>query len=90
MKNSRFTVEQIIMILKEAEEGNRAISEVCRSHNISEATFYKWRTKYSGMEVREAKRLKELEKENADLKKLLAETLLAKQALENVLHAAVA
>ena len=85
MKNSRFTVEQIIVILKEAEEGNRAILEVCRSHNISEATFYKWRTKYSGMEVREAKRLKELEKENAELKKLLAETLLAKQALENVL-----
>lgn len=85
MKNSRFTVEQIIVILKEAEEGSRTISEVCRSHNISEATFYKWRTKYSGMEVREAKRLKELEKENAELKKLLAETLLAKQALENVL-----
>ena len=85
MKSSRFTVEQIIVILKEAEEGKRPITEICRSHNVSEATFYTWRKKYSGMEVREAKRLKELEKENAELKKLLAETLLAKQALENVL-----
>lgn len=85
MKSSRFTAEQIIVILKEAEEGKRPITEICRSHNVSEATFYAWRKKYSGMEVREAKRLKELEKENAELKKLLAETLLAKQALENVL-----
>jgi len=85
MKSSRFTAEQIIVILKEGEEGKRPITEICRNHNVSEATFYAWRKKYSGMEVREAKRLKELEKENAELKKLLAETLLAKQALENVL-----
>ncbi len=85
MKTNRFTTEQIILILKEAEAGKRPITEVCRSHNISEATFYAWRKKYGGMEVKEAKRLKELEKENADLKKLLAETMLAKQAIENVL-----
>ena len=85
MKANRFTPEQIILILKEGEEGKRPITEVCRSHNISEATFYIWRKKYGGMEVREARRLKELEKENAELKKLLAETLLAKKAIENVL-----
>jgi putative transposase len=85
MKNNRFTTEQIILILKEAEEGNRPIAEVCRSHNISEATFYNWRKKYGGMEVKEARRLKDLEKENAELKRLLAETMLAKQAIENVL-----
>ncbi len=85
MKQSRFKPEQIILILKEAEHGNRPISEVCRSHNISEATFYTWRKKYGGMEVNEAKRLKDLEKENTELKKLLAETLLEKTAIENVL-----
>lgn len=85
MKHSRFSSEQIILILKEAEEGNRAIAEVCRSHNISEATFYAWRKKYGGMEVSQAKRLKELEKENAELKRLLAESILEKKAIENVL-----
>jgi putative transposase len=85
MKLSRFTPEQIILILKEGEQGTRPISEVCRSHNISDATFYTWRKKYGGMEVKEAKRLKDLEKENAELKKLLAETILEKRAIENVL-----
>lgn len=85
MKMSRFKPEQIVLILKEAEHGERTISEICRSHNISEATFYAWRKKYGGLEVQEAKRLKCLEKENAQLKKLLAETLLEKTAIENVL-----
>ena len=85
MKMSRFTAEQIILILKEGEHGTRPISEVCRRHNISDATFYTWRKKYGGMEVKEAKRLKSLEKENAELKKLLAETILEKKAIENVL-----
>lgn len=85
MKNSRFSSEQIILILKEAEEGIRPITEVCRSHNISEATFYGWRKKYGGMEVNQARRLKELEKENADLKRFLAETILEKKAIEAVL-----
>lgn len=85
MKLSRFTSEQIILILKEGEQGTRTISEVCRSHNISDATFYTWRKKYGGMEINEAKRLRELERENAELKKLLADTLLEKRAIENVL-----
>ena len=85
MKMSRFSTEQIILILKEAEHGDRPISEVCRNHNISEATFYTWRRRYGGLEVKEAKRLKDLEKENAELKKLLAEALLEKKAIENVL-----
>lgn len=85
MKQGRFTVEQIILTLKEAEAGKDPITEVCRRHNISEATFYAWRKKYGNLEVSEAKRLRELEKENAELKKLLAETMLAKQAVEKVL-----
>jgi len=85
MKASRFTAEQIILILKEAEQSDRTIADICRSHNISEATFYTWRRKYGGMEVKEAKRLKDLEKENNELKKLLAEALLEKKAIENVL-----
>ena len=85
MKMNRFSSEQIILILKEAEEGIRPITEVCRRHNISEATFYAWRKKYGGMEVSQAKRLKELEKENAELKKLLAESILEKKAVEAVL-----
>ena len=85
MKMGRFTTEQIIAILKEAELGTCTIAEVCRRHNISDATFYTWRKRYGGMQVNEAKRLRELEKENTELKKLLAETLLEKTAIENVL-----
>lgn len=85
MKRSRFTTEQIIVILKEAELGKESITSLCRQHNISEATFYKWRKQYGGMQVSEAKRLRELERENAELKRLLADTLLQKQAMENVL-----
>lgn len=65
--------------------GTDTITEVCRRHNVSEPTFYAWRKKYGAMEVSEAKRLRELEKENAELKRLLAETLLEKTAIENVL-----
>lgn len=85
MKMSRFKMEQIILILKEAEHGDRSIEEICRSHNISDTTFYKCRKQYGGIEINEAKRLKNLEKENAELKKLLAETILEKRAIENVL-----
>ena len=70
MKRSRFSEEQIIGILKEHQAGLSA-TELCRKHGISDATFYKWRSKYGGMEVSEAKRLKALEEENAKLKKLL-------------------
>ena len=80
MKRTRFTEEQIIGVLKEQESG-LATAEVCRRHGISPATFYKWKSKYGGLEVSEAKRLKGLEEENARLKKLckrcLAHTLAA-------------
>ena len=80
----RFTEEQIIGFLREAEEGI-TVAELCRKHAFSEASYYLWRSKFGGMNVSEAKRLKELETENARLKKLLAETMLeneiAKEAL---------
>ena len=75
MKQSRFTQEQIIGVLKEHQAGAGA-ADLCRKHGISEATFYKWRSKYGGMEVSDAKRLRGLEEENARLKKLLAESML--------------
>jgi putative transposase len=75
MKRSRFSEEQIIGVLKEQEAGIPT-AEVCRRHGISPATFYKWKSKFGGMEVSEAKRLRALEDENAKLKKLLAEAML--------------
>lgn len=75
MKRSRFSDEQIIGIVKEQEAG-MATAEVCRRHGISSATFYKWKAKYGGLEVSEAKRLRSLEDENAKLKRLLAEAML--------------
>ena len=77
----RFSDEQIISILREAEAGVPA-RELCRIHAISDATFYTWRKKYGGMEVPEVKRQKSLEEENARLKKLLAEAMLDKEALQ--------
>jgi len=75
MKRSRFTDEQIIGILKEHAAGMTA-QELCRKHGVSDATFYKWRSKYGGMEASEEKRLKALEDENAKLKRLLAESIM--------------
>nr|WP_245489252.1 MULTISPECIES: IS3 family transposase [Rhizobium] len=83
MKHSRFTDEQIIGILKEQESGMRT-ADVCRKHGISEATFYKYKSKFGGMEVSDARKLKALEDENARLKKLLAETMLDNAILKDV------
>ena len=85
MKRKRYTEEQIIGILKEHEAGMPA-EELIRKHGIASGTFYLWKSKFGGMEVSEAKRLRELEAENSRLKKLLAETLLDKTALEDVLR----
>ena len=83
MKKSRFSDEQIIGFLRQAEAG-MGISELCRSGGFSQATFYKWRAKFGGMQVSEAQRLRELESENAKLKKLLAEAHLDIHALKSV------
>jgi putative transposase len=84
MRRSRFGEEQIIGILREHEAG-AATAEVCRRHGISDATFYKWKAKYGGMEVSDAKKLKGLEDENRRLKKLLAEAMLDNAALKDLL-----
>jgi putative transposase len=83
MKRSRFSDEQIIGILKEQESG-AVTADVCRRHGISEATFYKWKAKFGGLEVSEAKRLRTLEDENAKLKKLLAEAMLDIAVLKDI------
>lgn len=83
MKRSMFSDEQIIAIVKEQEAG-MATAEVCRRHGISGATFYKWKAKYGGLEVSEAKRLRSLEDENAKLKKLLAEAMLDIAVLKDI------
>ncbi len=81
----RYSEEQIIGFLKEAESGV-ATKELCRRHGFSEASFYAWRSKYGGMEVSEAKRLKALEAENARLKKLLAESMLENEVTREALR----
>lgn len=83
MKKSRYTEEQIIGFLRQAE-GGMPIKDLCRKGGFSDATFYKWRSKYGGMDVSDAKRLKELESENGKLKKLLAEAHLDIHALKSV------
>ena len=83
MKKARFKEEQIIAILREHEAGS-ATADVCRKHGISSATFYKWKAKYGGLEVSEARRLRSLEDENRRLKKLLAETMLDNAMLKDI------
>ena len=83
MKPKRFTEEQIIGILKQAQAGLKVV-DLCRTHGISDATFYNWRSKYGGMEVSDAKRLKELETENKRLKQMLADAMLENKAIKDV------
>ena len=85
MKKSKFSEEQIIGILHEAEKGEQTISALCRAQSISENTFYKWRQKYGGLDVANARRLRELEKENARLKRLLAESAIEIDAMKEVI-----
>jgi putative transposase len=84
VKNSRFSEEQIIEILKQSEAGAKT-SDLCRQHGISAATFYAWRSKYGGMDVSEAKRLKQLEEENAKLKRIVADQALDITMLKDLL-----
>jgi len=83
MRSSRFKEEQIIAILREQEAG-ASTKEVCRKHGISDATFYKWKAKYGGLDVSEARRLKALEDENRRLKRLLADAMLDNQMLKDL------
>jgi len=80
----RFTEEQIVGILQQAEADGVVIRDLCRKHNITEQTFFRWRNKYGGMAVSDARRLKSLEAENAKLKKLLAEQLLVNEGFKEI------
>jgi putative transposase len=83
MKGKRYTTEDKVRILREADSG-RTITEVCREHNISEVSFHRWKRQFGQLDVNEARRLKELERENSELKKMLAESLLKNRVLEFV------
>ena len=85
MKKSRFSETQIVAILKEADAGLK-VDEICRKHGVSSATYYKWKSKYGGMDVSDAKRLKALEKENAELKKMYAEAMLGIKVLKETIE----
>lgn len=84
MKKTQFTEEQIIAMLKLADAGQK-VSEICRTHAISEATFYRWKTKYSGMDINQLRRLQQLEEENRRLKHLVADLSLDNALLKDVL-----
>lgn len=86
MKRKRFKAEQIVAILKEAERDGASVADICRSHGVSDATFYRWKKTYNGMDVPEVRRLRQLEDENARLKRLVAERDLEIDAMKEVLR----
>ena len=85
MKMPTYSAEQVLKILEQADKGEQSVMAVCREHGIAEATFYRWRKTYSGMNVQDVQRLRELEKENARLKRLLAERVLEIDLLKELL-----
>lgn len=85
MKETKFSDEQIVKILREAEKGEQTIAAVCRASGVHETTFYKWRRRFGGMEASDAKRLRELESENARLKRLLADRCMEVDAMKELL-----
>jgi len=85
MRQGRFSEEQIVAILKEAEAGGSKVAELCRRHGISDATFYNWRSKFGGLEISELRRLRQLEDENRRLKAIVADQALDIRALKDVL-----
>jgi putative transposase len=85
MKMPTYSAEQILKILEHADKGEQTVTAICREHAIAEATFYRWRKAYSGLSVSERQRLKELEKENSRLKRLLAERVLEIDLLKELL-----
>jgi len=85
MKKKRFSEERIVQILQEADRGNSTVAELCKRHGVSEQSFYRWKRRYGGMDRSDVRRLRELEKENAKLKRLVAERDLEIDALREVL-----
>jgi len=84
MKGKRYTTEEKIRLLREADRGGRSIADLCREENVSEVTFHRWKKQFGHMEINEARRLKELERENRELKQMLADSLLKNRVLEAV------
>jgi len=85
MKKSRFTESQIVSVLKEADTGLK-VSEICRKHGISEATYYNWKAKYGGMAASDLKRMKELEAELSQLKRMYADLALENRAMKDLIE----